>query len=395
MRCAARARSSREYPPVTTEYGLTGGGVDLLQQRWICRLGGVGAQAGQHRVDVVAVGQLAELGADGQVDGGVAALILKQLGARRDQPHRRGRRAPGRTEPDLALAFQPGVRIHGVVGRGRLGEPQVAQFAGHLGGLAALAAGVEDTDLGVYKLGRGDVGHVGAGHLLAELRRRGGRIGGGWRRIAHRGLMDVDRLAECEDPDQHGDHREGDEQQGSRQELTQTKGATAFVERGSVCDLRDHECTLRPASLGPPSGAELECDVNHSGTRVNTGTNRLGIAFDAGTKLCCKVYGGDMAMATDYDAPRRTETDDVSEDSLEELKARRNEAQSAVVDVDESESAESFELPGADLSGEELSVRVIPKQADEFTCSSCFLVHHRSRLASEKNGVMICTDCAA
>jgi hypothetical protein len=102
-------------------------------------------------------------------------------------------------------------------------------------------------------------------------------------------------------------------------------------------------------------------------------------------------------MSTDYDAPRRTETDDVSEDSLEDLTARRNEAQLAVVDVDvdESESAESFELPGADLSGEELSVRVIPKQADEFTCSSCFLVHHRSRLASEKDGIMICTDCVA
>ena len=99
-------------------------------------------------------------------------------------------------------------------------------------------------------------------------------------------------------------------------------------------------------------------------------------------------------MATDYDAPRRTETDETSEDSLEELTARRNEAQSAVVDVDEAESAESFELPGADLSGEELSVRVIPKQADEFTCASCFLVHHRSRLPSEKKGVMICTDCA-
>ena len=63
--------------------------------------------------------------------------------------------------------------------------------------------------------------------------------------------------------------------------------------------------------------------------------------------------------------------------------------------MDETESAESFELPGADLSGEELSVRVIPKQADEFTCGSCFLVHPRSRLASEKKGVMICTDCAA
>ena len=67
-------------------------------------------------------------------------------------------------------------------------------------------------------------------------------------------------------------------------------------------------------------------------------------------------------MATDYDAPRRTETDDVSEDSLEELKARRNEAQSAAVDVDETDTAENFELPGADLSGEELSVRVVPKQ---------------------------------
>jgi hypothetical protein len=100
-------------------------------------------------------------------------------------------------------------------------------------------------------------------------------------------------------------------------------------------------------------------------------------------------------MATDYDAPRRTESDDVSEDSLEELKARRSEAASAVVDIDESDTAESFELPGADLSGEELSVRVVPKQADEFTCSSCFLVHHRSRLASEANGRLICMDCAA
>jgi hypothetical protein len=100
-------------------------------------------------------------------------------------------------------------------------------------------------------------------------------------------------------------------------------------------------------------------------------------------------------MPTDYDSPRRTEADGVSEDSLEDLTARRNEAQLAVVDVDEPESAEPFELPGADLSGEELSVRVVPKQADEFTCSSCFLVHHRSRLASEKDNVMICTDCVA
>jgi hypothetical protein len=116
--------------------------------------------------------------------------------------------------------------------------------------------------------------------------------------------------------------------------------------------------------------------------------------FNAGTNPAANVLRGDKTMATDYDAPRSTDTDGVSEDSLEELKPRHNEAQLAVVDIDESESAESFELPDADLSGEELSVRVIPKQSDEFICSSCFLVQHRSRLASENGGVMICSDCA-
>jgi hypothetical protein len=101
-----------------------------------------------------------------------------------------------------------------------------------------------------------------------------------------------------------------------------------------------------------------------------------------------------MTMATDYDAPRRSESDDVSEDSLEELKARRNEAQSSVVDVDEGDTAESFELPGADLSGEELTVSVVAVPVDEFTCSVCFLVQHRSRLASETDGRLVCVDCA-
>lgn len=99
-------------------------------------------------------------------------------------------------------------------------------------------------------------------------------------------------------------------------------------------------------------------------------------------------------MATDYDAPRKTE-EELSEDSLEELKARRMDKNSGKVDVDEAEVAETFELPGADLSNEELSVRVLPRQADEFTCSRCFLVHHRSQLAREKNGQLICMDCAA
>ena len=99
-------------------------------------------------------------------------------------------------------------------------------------------------------------------------------------------------------------------------------------------------------------------------------------------------------MATDYDAPRKTE-DDLGEDSIEELKARRVDKVSGAVDEDETEAAEGFELPGADLSNEELSVRVLPRQADEFTCSRCFLVHHRSQLASQANGQAICKECAA
>ena len=104
---------------------------------------------------------------------------------------------------------------------------------------------------------------------------------------------------------------------------------------------------------------------------------------------------GEREMATDYDTPRKTD-DDLTEDSIEELKARtRSDKTSGAVDTDESELAETFELPGADLSNEELSVRVLPRQADEFTCSRCFLVHHRSQLAGERNGQQICMDCAA
>ncbi|KWX00339.1 DUF4193 domain-containing protein [Carbonactinospora thermoautotrophica] len=99
-------------------------------------------------------------------------------------------------------------------------------------------------------------------------------------------------------------------------------------------------------------------------------------------------------MATDYDAPRKVD-DDLGEDSIEELKARTRVDKSAIFVDSEDSDAEPIELPGADLSNEELSVRVLPRQADEFTCSRCFLVHHRSQLASEADGQMVCRDCAA
>src|SRR4051794_41653047 len=98
-------------------------------------------------------------------------------------------------------------------------------------------------------------------------------------------------------------------------------------------------------------------------------------------------------MATDYDAPRRSEADELGEDSLEELKARRAEAQSAPGDVDETDFNENLELPGAGLSNEELTVPVLPKQEDEVTCSRCFLVQHRSPLAAPPRAHPYCRDC--
>ena len=96
--------------------------------------------------------------------------------------------------------------------------------------------------------------------------------------------------------------------------------------------------------------------------------------------------------ASDYDAPRRPQAD-LAEDSLDELTARRQTAQNPTVDVDEAEVADSFELPGAELTDEELTVPVVPIRANEFTCSRCFLVHHRSQHAGERNGEPLCRDC--
>jgi len=75
-----------------------------------------------------------------------------------------------------------------------------------------------------------------------------------------------------------------------------------------------------------------------------------------------------MAISTDYDAPRHPVGTDLAEDSLEELTARRANAQSPSVDVDDSEAG--FELPGAELPDEELTVPVVPMRLDEFRLMS-------------------------
>ncbi|GGG63846.1 dUTPase [Kocuria dechangensis] len=97
---------------------------------------------------------------------------------------------------------------------------------------------------------------------------------------------------------------------------------------------------------------------------------------------------------TDYDAPRTRAEDEPANESLEALRARTNTATRAPgIDLEDADTAEGIDLPGADLSHEELTVAVIPEQQDEFTCASCFLVRHRSQLARQKGDMTYCTDC--
>jgi uncharacterized protein DUF4193 len=73
------------------------------------------------------------------------------------------------------------------------------------------------------------------------------------------------------------------------------------------------------------------------------------------------------------------------EASLEELLAKRTD----VVGAEEEEDTL------LDLSREErmesLSFRAVPKQPNEFVCSSCFLVKHQSQLADASKN--LCRDC--
>ncbi|MBN9607548.1 MAG: DUF4193 domain-containing protein [Actinomycetales bacterium] len=96
-------------------------------------------------------------------------------------------------------------------------------------------------------------------------------------------------------------------------------------------------------------------------------------------------------MATDYDAPRKTDDDT---ESIQALQERVPDKMSSQVDVDDADNP-GYELGGADLADVDLDVVVLPPQADEFTCVSCFLVKHRSQVDHETKLGYVCKECAA
>ena len=95
-------------------------------------------------------------------------------------------------------------------------------------------------------------------------------------------------------------------------------------------------------------------------------------------------------MSQDFDTPR-TSSSLEAEDSLEEIITRKPEQPVGVAE-DENDLAFEMELAGGEDITDELVVRPVPQQANEFTCSRCFLVKHRSQLADAKK--TLCADCA-
>ncbi len=78
------------------------------------------------------------------------------------------------------------------------------------------------------------------------------------------------------------------------------------------------------------------------------------------------------------------------EASLEELIAKKAD-RPAVADDEDDEEALLGAL-GRDEARESLTTKVLPVQANEFVCTSCYLVKHRSQLADRRR--MLCRDCA-
>jgi hypothetical protein len=78
------------------------------------------------------------------------------------------------------------------------------------------------------------------------------------------------------------------------------------------------------------------------------------------------------------------------EASLDELIAKKADRPSTAEDDEEDE--EALVNLGRDDARESLSTKVLPVQDNEFICTRCYLVKHRSQLADRRR--VLCRDCA-
>ena len=98
-------------------------------------------------------------------------------------------------------------------------------------------------------------------------------------------------------------------------------------------------------------------------------------------------------MATDYDTPRVRPGEEPEDDDLNLGKKPGAAAAAAGSDLgDDSGDVESFDVPEFDLLDEDLGVKVVIKQADEFTCDRCWMVRHQSQRNTPTSNT--CQDCS-
>ena len=76
------------------------------------------------------------------------------------------------------------------------------------------------------------------------------------------------------------------------------------------------------------------------------------------------------------------------ETSLDEIIAKKADEPAP---EEEAEEESVLETTRGDERVEPLAVKVVPQQATEFVCKSCYLVKHRSQLADKRK--MFCRDC--
>ena len=121
---------------------------------------------------------------------------------------------------------------------------------------------------------------------------------------------------------------------------------------------------------------------------VRIGVARLRLeVFDANYAITVHFVRKSKQLATDYDAPRKS-------DDEESLEAIKEGAPAKAVDIsDEGDHSEAYVMP--EVSFEEDDVVVVPIQAEEFTCMECFIVKHNSLIAKKSKIGNICTECAS
>jgi hypothetical protein len=113
----------------------------------------------------------------------------------------------------------------------------------------------------------------------------------------------------------------------------------------------------------------------------------------SGMSIRATIEGRGTYVAADYDEVR-SDVKESQDRSLEDVQsANAPDARSVVTELDGADGLDEGLTPGGEIISDELIVRVIPQAADEFTCYSCFLVHHRSQLARESNGHSYCVEC--